>query len=321
MSISIEPTATAEPAAIAPQGHARAIRPFIWSVRREIWENASVYIAPVAAAILTLAAFAFVVGKARLDVPGMDLSRLEMSDTPTLMLMAVSGFILLGTTSVVGLFYALGALQHERRERSILFWKSLPVSDAVTVLAKAAVPIVVLPCISIAVMVVTHVLLLAGGAVFLAAHGVDATLALGQPGLVRVEVLLIYLTFALALWHAPVYGWALLVSGWARNVSLLWAVLPPAGLAIFQMLAFGDDSVGRIMRHRLFQGPVAAFRMSRPEIEGLRGFNMAEPHTDMPLPHIDPMGFLASPGLWLGLAFAGACLAAAVWLRRYRDPV
>ena len=137
MSISIEPTATAEPAAIAPQGHARAIRPFIWSVRREIWENASVYIAPVAAAILTLAAFAFVVGKARLDVPGMDLSRLEMSDTPTLMLMAVSGFILLGTTSVVGLFYALGALQHERRERSILFWKSLPVSDAVTVRSRS----------------------------------------------------------------------------------------------------------------------------------------------------------------------------------------
>jgi ABC-2 type transport system permease protein len=314
-------TADTVPGPAVPPRAARPTQPFLWSIRREIWENASLYIAPVVAAGLTALAFAIVMIKAPIQGGPLDASHVEMSDGPVLILLAGSGFILIAVTYLVGLFYCLGALQHERRDRSILFWKSLPVSDVTTVFAKVAIPMLVLPAITVGVMIITQILLLAGGGAVLAAHGVDPMLALGQPDVLRAELLLIYLVFVLALWHAPIYGWALLVSGWARNVSLLWAVLPPLAVVVFQQLVFGDDSVGRIINHRVFAGPVAAFRMAPEEISRLRGINVIELHSDMAMPHIDLMGYLASPGLWIGLALAAAFIGAAIWLRRYRDPV
>jgi predicted outer membrane lipoprotein len=58
------------------------------------------------------------------------------------------------------------------------------------------------------------------------------------------------------------------------------------------------------------------------------GGNLAAAFQD-PTPHLpnfslqslDPIGFLTSLGLWLGLAFAAACVAGAVWLRRRREPI
>ena len=40
-----------------------------------------------------------------------------------------------------------------------------------------------------------------------------------------------------------------------------------------------------------------------------------------PMTHLTPGNFLSSPGLWIGLAIAAAFLAAAVRLRRYREPI
>ncbi len=45
---------------------------------------------------------------------------------------------------------------------------------------------------------------------------------------------LLYALIAIALWPAPLYGWLLLVSGWARRATFLWAVLPPLAIAAFE---------------------------------------------------------------------------------------
>ena len=64
------------------------------------------------------------------------------------------------------MFYCLDALYGERRDRSILFWKSLPVSDLTTVLSKASIPIVVLPLLTFAVTVATQLIMLLSAAPF-----------------------------------------------------------------------------------------------------------------------------------------------------------
>jgi ABC-2 type transport system permease protein len=105
-----------------------------WSVRRELWEHRSIYIAPLAAAAVFLLAF----------LTGLTLStahRHEPLDTPYVFAAA----LIMGTGFIVGIFYSLDALYGERRDRSILFWKSLPVSDLTTVLSKFAIPLVILP--------------------------------------------------------------------------------------------------------------------------------------------------------------------------------
>ena len=69
-----------------------------------------------------------------------------------------AALLLMFTTSfIVGVFYCVDALQGERRHRSILFWKSLPVSDlTTTVLSKASIPFAMLPQVTFAVTVVTQ---------------------------------------------------------------------------------------------------------------------------------------------------------------------
>src|SRR5262249_50005244 len=115
-------------------------RPFYWSVRREVWEYRSIYIAPLAAAAVFL--FGYAMSMLRLPQKMRELSALdpmrqrELIEQPY----TFAALLIMGTTFVVAFFYCLDTLHGERRDRSILFWKSLPVSDLTTVLAKATVP-------------------------------------------------------------------------------------------------------------------------------------------------------------------------------------
>src|SRR6266446_8478080 len=131
--------------------NASATRPFYWSVRRELWENHSIYIAPLIVAAVQVFGFAIsTIGLAErrravllLD-PAHQRAAIEMPYDVAAMMMIFIVFI-------VGVFYCLDALYCERRDRSILFWKSLPVSDLTTVLSKVTIPLVVLPLVSFAI--------------------------------------------------------------------------------------------------------------------------------------------------------------------------
>ena len=64
----------------------------------------------------------------------------------------IAAMMIMFTVFIVGIFYCLDALHGERRDRSILFWKSLPVSDLTTVLSKVFVPLVILPVLTFAII-------------------------------------------------------------------------------------------------------------------------------------------------------------------------
>ena len=139
---------TPESTGVNDPGYSRSsTQPFFWSVRRELWENRSIYIAPLIVAAVVL--FGSLVGSFHLP----DRRRLAMLLDPAHRRAAIempydiAAMMIILTAFVVGVFYCLDALYGERRERSILFWKSLPVSDLTTVLSKATIPLVILPLI------------------------------------------------------------------------------------------------------------------------------------------------------------------------------
>src|SRR5205814_9580585 len=203
-----------------------ATRPYYWSVRRELWENRSLYIAPLIVAAVQIIGFAFTtIGLADrrravllLDDPAKQRIAIEMPYDIAAMMMMLTAFI-------VALFYCLDALHGERRDRSILFWKSLPVSDFTSVLSKAAIPLAILPLVSCAVIVITHSIMLLISTAALLPGGLAAT-TWSNFNLFQQSLILLYGLIAIAVWHAPIYGWALLISGWARRATFLWAVLP-----------------------------------------------------------------------------------------------
>jgi ABC-2 type transport system permease protein len=282
-----------------------AMRPFYWSVWRELWENHAIYIAPlVVAAIILFGSFvsAFHLPERRHNAMLLDPAHRRAAIEVPYDIAAVM-FIL--TAFIVGLFYCLDALHGERRERSILFWKSLPVSDLTTVLSKAVVPLVVLPLVSFAIIVVTQLgmLLISTGA--LLPSGLAAT-TWTNFNLFRQSLILLYGLVAIALWHAPIYGWALLVSGWARRATFLWAILPLLAIGFFEKITFNTSHFASMLKDRLLGFAPEAFAFQMHTIASAA---------------LTPGKYLSSAGLWVGLVFAVAFVVAAIRLRRYRGPL
>ena len=274
-----------------------------WALRREFWESRWIYLAPLAVAALFLLGFLIHLpmhGPSALDPAGKRHALIEPYD--------MAAALLMGTFLFVAMFYCIETLQRERRDRSILFWKSLPVSDVTTVLTKASIPFVVAPLIACAIAFVTQFLMLLASSVVLGMSGRSVATYWDQVSLFRASLLLLYHVMTVhVLWGAPIYGWLLLVSAWARRAALLWAVLPPLAIGTLEKLFFNTTYFGAFVG-RFFTGGAEG---SYPP-----GTLPMDPGT-----HLTPGRFLLTPGLWIGLAVTAAFLAAAIRLRRYRDPM
>jgi ABC-2 type transport system permease protein len=293
----------------APQVGARAeISPaqsFYWSVRRELWEFRSIYLVQLAAAGIFL--FGFLLKLVHLPEKMRSLPALSAMQQRNLIEQpyAFAAGAIMAIGFLVGIFYALEALQSERRDRSILFWKSLPVSDVTAVLAKASIPLVIIPLLSFVVAVVTELIMLLLSDAVLLASGINPISVFSHLPLLQIWVVLGYHLLVLhSLGFAPLYAWLLLVSGWARRMAFLWAALPLIALAMIGKALFEGTFIGGL----LFSGT--------PGGDGFTGGNMPM----HPMTRIDPTQFFADPGVWIGLAVAAGLLAATIRLRRYREP-
>jgi len=285
-------------------------RPFSWSLRREIWENRSLYVAPLIVAVVQVLGFAVSthgLAERRRSVLALDpaVQRLRIGEPYD-----IAAMMMIFTVFIVAVFYCLDALYGERRDRSILFWKSLPVSDLTAVLAKATVAVAILPVITFLITVCTHLAMLIITSVVLAVHGLSPASTWLHYSLPFNWLVLAYGLIAIALWQAPIYGWLLLVSSWVRRAAFLWAVLPFIVGAIFEKITFGTTYFLSFLKSRLFG--------FAPEAFDFRG--QAHPVIDS-LAQLTPGRYLASPGLWVGLLLAAGLLMAAVRLRRSQGPV
>jgi ABC-2 type transport system permease protein len=294
--------------------HVAETRPLYWSIRRELWENRSIYIAPLAAAVVYFFGYliSLIWGPHSMRAMG------TTDSAPQIVVLAMpyshAAMLLMATGFLVGIFYALDALHGERRDRSILFWKSLPVSDLTSVLSKASIPLVILPLLVFMITVVLQIVmrLLNTAAMLWSSRSVAPVWT--QLPLFQMELVLLYSLIVLALWHAPLYMWFLLVSGWARRATFLWAVFPPLALAAVEYVAFHSHYFGSVLLDRLVGFAAGAFDLTDKNGVAL------DAHF-IPLEQLAPGRFLSSPSLWLGLVFAAIFFVAAVRLRRYREPL
>lgn len=247
---------------------------YLWSLRREIWEFPSLYIVPLIAG--GIAVLTFIVNAVR----GVNMP------FPAY---AFAAGLVMGGTYIVAIFYALDTLYGERRDRSILFWKSLPVSDTTTVLAKLTVPLVIVPLISFVVTVITFVASM-------------PFVHLGVP-LLRTSWLVFYHMFTVhALWYAPLFGWLFLISAWSKRTPFVWAVMPAFIIIFVERMTLGTSRVGTFLQRHLTISPDAIVT---------RGTMPINPHTKL-----TPLAFFSDPGLWMGLLLTALLVALAVQLRR-----
>jgi ABC-2 type transport system permease protein len=288
-------------------------------IRREIWEHRSLWIAPLLVAILLLVGVA-------------TLGRIQFYEGPARPVSANSPFqlMLLGwgipfylAAGIVVVVYLLDCLYGERRDRSILFWRSMPVSDTETVLAKLLVGLVVVPYATFLLAAVTSAL---ASAILALRHHV---LVNGQIAplwdtltWLRIQVRMLYGLTVLLLWYAPYATYLMLASAWARRSPYAWAFVPPVLLAMCENMVFGTNYLGRIVERGFNQVLRLAFNLNQQF-----AFSVGDA---LPLPGSAAQAaarparggatlLLASPQLWLGLLAAVLMVVITIRLRRYRD--
>lgn len=304
--MTVTSDAFAEPAAVAAAPLAPT-RPFFWSVKRELWENRAVYLAaPVAAGVALLGAvLGHMVTRSQIIIQPQGAHPWTI---PEVLPYLIATGVILAASCVTGVFYCLSALNTERRDRSVLFWKSLPVSDLTTVLSKAAVPALIMPAVTLVTIFAVHLVMLAMDVAAVAAKGQSVSAFLGLLPLGQVWFDLVYAFVLLVFWWAPLWGWLLFISAWSKRMAFVWAVAPPVAICVVEKMSLGTNYAWRLLQSRFLHGLELGF--ATPPINDA---------TALPWP--DPLPFLASPGLWVGLVLAAAFLAGAVWLRRRREPI
>lgn len=288
----------------------RAVSPFAWSVRRELWEHRSIFIAPLVAAGLVLFGFLIRIFRMSETMKMLSLLKPDEQHMAVAIPFAIAAVAICVTGLIVAFFYCLGALYNERRDRSILFWKSLPVSNTTVVLSKAAIPFAVLPAVLFVVIIATHLIMLALGTAALAATGGNTALLWEGWPFFKMALVLLYLLVAATLWYAPIWGWVLFVSSWARSMAILWAVLPPLGLCLAERIALDTGYMSSLLDYRLNGYLHEAFYLKD------HGKDIGDPLT-----LLAPAHYLATPGLWAGLVVGVGFIAAAIWLRRSREAI
>jgi len=291
----------AAPAAVS-QPH-----PFYWSVRRELWENRFLYAAPFVVGGVFLVGFFISLGHLPSRMRAASALSLEQQRAALFAHYEIMGGVMMFTAILVSMFYCLDALYGERRDRSIVFWKSLPVSDLTTVLAKVSVPLVIVPVIASAVGSALQLIMMLMSSVVLAASGLSVAALWSELPWFKMSLLLLYhILTAHALWPAPLYGWMLVVSGWARRATFIWASLPVLAIAGVEAIAFRTSHFLNFVGGRFI---------------GYAPENMDVVFPTNPMAHVTPGVFFSSPGLWGGLAVTAIFVAIAVSLRRRQGPI
>ena len=316
-----------------------------WLVKREFWEHRGGFFwAPVitGGVFLMLNIMAIISGEVfgeqhgfHFDIGGdhttdiarmvqsMDAHQTQMVGAGLDIAMLSSSFLISVVFSFVVFFYYLGSLYDDRRDRSILFWKSLPISDSATVISKVIAAVVLAPVIVVICGVLAGIVMLLLVAFTLSMHGVSvwSLLTLAHPFHViafQVGSIPIYM-----LWALPTIGWLMLCSAAAKTKPFLWAAIIPVAIGIivgwFHLLNFPFVDSAWYWRDIL---PRALFSVLPG---GWLHYSMHnQPGTD-PQQITDffslsnSYGVLATPNIWIGAVLGVAMLAAAIWFRRWRD--
>ncbi|HSN16799.1 MAG TPA: hypothetical protein VLV87_01200 [Gammaproteobacteria bacterium] len=307
-------------------------------IRREFWENRSLWIVSVAVAgILTLLSVymlvAILIGHnqtvnnvdfangAHFQIDQLPDFRDADSDAAnafmrigTLTLGAMFSFIM----QIVVFFYLLDSLYADRRDRSILFWRSMPVSDARTVLAKLATALLSVTAITFVVTIAFELVLVVLGLILGSVMGTHPFALLAHPwAFISAWLLLAYGLIVAAIWYLPFYGWYMLASSWAKKAPFLWAVLVPVGIMGAEGWVFHTANFARMIWGYKQRWLTLAFNVDP--------LHMKHSLDDVTLGSVFTIGNLgelfASPSLWVGLAVAAAFIYGAIWLRRKRNEI
>lgn len=287
----------------------------IWLVRREFWENRAIWTIPaVIGGFMGLIAL---------------FGRIDLMVIPEQVPSRVvgGGFMLaVGATfmvimSIYSTWYLLDCLYADRKDRSVLFWKSMPISDTTTVMSKLATALIVIPAVYLAAADLTTLMM-----AFIISVRASASIggALWNADLwLQLQALWLYVILTTALWYLPLAAYPLVVSAWAKRAVMLWSLLPPLALLLAERWFFGTHVIAGQIGERLVGYARLAFHDGRGDGSWVTTV-VDNGVIRMPANvwgFFNAGGFFSSPETWIGVAVGAALIVCAIQLRTRRTEI
>jgi len=296
-------------------------------IRRELWEHRSIFVTPLAIGLILSLGVLMGEGMLATDTAEVNIgiaaaSNIGDESHRSAMingLLSVPSVIILIGMSILVIFYSLDSLYAERKDKSILFWRSLPVTDAETVISKALTGALVIPLVSFAAIIATQLISMILTSIWIMVEGGNAIHLIWAPAsLASLWAATLASMLMLSLWFSPFLGWFLFVSAFAKRMPLLLAVLPIIMLPMLENWIFGS----RVFFDAFFVRTVAPIREALESAKA--SFQISEnmrvsSFIADPWQALDIGGFFAKPDLWAGLLVSAILITAAIYVRRYRD--
>ena len=294
-------------------------------IRRELWEHRSIFVTPAAiGVIVTLGVLAMLVlasGFAKeLDMAIFGAQNVagdsERGAALTGFFLATS-WIFLVALAFLTVFYCLDSLYAERKDKSILFWRSLPVTDAETVISKLLTAIFVLPLIMCAGIFATHLVNLIVTSIWVSMKGGSAgVLIWGSVPIIDSWLAALIVIIGTGIWMSPFIGWFLLVSAWTKRMPLLVAFLPIIVVPLLEWIIFRTRFFASAVADRGDNMPIfreldiESFFENEEWRSGIQDLSLLE--------HLDIVKFVSHPETWIGIIVCGLLTTAAIYVRRFR---
>ena len=317
---------------------------FITLLRRELWEHTSLKAIPLTLLVFILLAnlaffffvstsnFTFTINtdtETRQVVNTLDyFAQMEASKQAIIIngIMITTGMIINSIMLIVMFFYLLDSLYGERKDRTILFWKSLPVTNRMTVLSKLSIAVFIIPVIIFITTGLANLLIMALQSYTFYHHQYEAGLLWQQVDITGLSMFSIFLLLQQTIWYFPVMGWLLFCSAWCRKSPIVVAVLIPAILVFIDSSFMLGTGFSEIIVERLPLGIMSMQMGNESNLmtypynlssQQLPGFNMV---AGIRLPSVeDILQFLMNIKVWMGIIIGIFFTGLAISLRRWRD--
>ncbi|QGX38776.1 hypothetical protein [Permianibacter aggregans] len=304
------------------------INAFKTSIRKEFWEHkGSLVWVPAGLAVLLTVLVLWVVIAASLKIGDREYVTIEseriefaeagkrLAEMPMEMREKVTVGMLNGVRSpfdglllLVTFFYFLACMYEERKDRSIYFWRSMPISDWHSTFSKVVTGVVIYPAIVLAAAAVVHLIVMIIGTIAAWNFGVSAWDTLWAPSALPVfwfKSLIGY--WAMMLWAAPILMYFLLL-GAATKRPLLFAVLTPPAVMLVEKLLFDTHVFGTWLGER-FRG-IAAILWQ--DMQAMADGEPVFPNVG----YSQGAELLGNGQFWLGLVIAGLLMFGSVYARK-----
>jgi ABC-2 type transport system permease protein len=285
-----------------------------WLIKREFWENRAIWAVPSIVGVLLVLAALF----GRIEL--VNLNTPEQSHAAGQMILSAFGVTFFVVMSIYSTWYLLDCLYADRRDRSVLFWKSLPITDTATVLSKLFVGLIVIPLVyfvaaDVTTLLVAFIISVRASAIGGAMWHADVWL--------QLQVLWLYVIITSALWYLPVAAWLMVISAWAKRAVMLWAILPPLALLMGEHWFIGTHVVPAQLYARFMGYLPRAFHAGfEPGYWTTTAFDNHRVTTPTSVwAMLDPATFFSSAAMWIGVAVGAALIVGAIQLRLRRTEI